>query len=218
MELVAVRLSDPVFEQSGILPAAIQFSVCISLSQYIYSNLPAQILRKQACKDVELAALQKQREAEAARTALERRLLLKHKAETVEEMKRREAWEREQALKKIQDETQRSKALLAQRNALQVINGFFLVYNVYTILHTDCYCQGWRFGAHTLAQACTQPITMSLSFHSNNDDRQTWSCQFNGRKLVRKWRSCLPRGIGKRHCPKASPSTRCCGNDITLTE
>lgn len=65
-------------------------------------------------------ALQRQREAEALRLALERRLLLKHKAETVEEMKRREAWEREQALRRIEEETARSKALLAQRTAIQV--------------------------------------------------------------------------------------------------
>lgn len=79
-----------------------------------------QIQRKQASKEEELVALQRQREAEALRLALERRLLLKHKAETVEEMKRREAWEREQALRRIEEETARSKALLAQRTAIQV--------------------------------------------------------------------------------------------------
>ena len=39
---------------------------------------------------------------------------------TVEEMKRRDAYERSQAVKRIQEETERSRQLLEQRKQLQV--------------------------------------------------------------------------------------------------
>ncbi|KAL6766789.1 FAP56 [Auxenochlorella protothecoides x Auxenochlorella symbiontica] len=79
----------------------------------------AEVLRRAADKDADLAALAREREAEAARKALERRLQLKHKAEAVEQMKRRDAFERAEALKRIEEETSHAQALLAQRSALQ---------------------------------------------------------------------------------------------------
>ncbi|KAL6767986.1 FAP56 [Auxenochlorella protothecoides x Auxenochlorella symbiontica] len=79
----------------------------------------AEVLRRAADKDADLAALAREREAEAARKALERRLQLKHKAEAVEQMKRRDAFERAKALKRIEEETSHAQALLAQRSALQ---------------------------------------------------------------------------------------------------
>lgn len=42
---------------------------------------------------------------------------------TVEEMKRRDAYERSQAVKRIQEETERSRQLLEQRKQLQVGGG-----------------------------------------------------------------------------------------------
>lgn len=44
-------------------------------------------------------------------------------AGSVEEMRRREAYERSQQLKRIQEETQRSRQLLEQRRQLQVGRG-----------------------------------------------------------------------------------------------
>ncbi len=46
---------------------------------------------------------------------------------TVEEMKRRDAYERSQAVKRIQEETERSRQLLEQRKQLQVGGGCCLV-------------------------------------------------------------------------------------------
>lgn len=83
----------------------------------------AGVLRRQADKEAELGEMQRARDTEAARRALERRLALKHKAESVEEAKRRDAFERAEALRRIEQDSARGEALMAQRTALQVRAG-----------------------------------------------------------------------------------------------
>ena len=106
-----------------LAPRILSLASCLTLSECappLPLPLPLpQVLHKQAEKEAELAALQQVRSAEAARRALERRLDLQSKAEAVEEMKRRDEYERALALQRIQAETERASALLDQRAQLQ---------------------------------------------------------------------------------------------------
>lgn len=70
-------------------------------------------------RDAAMAAAQREREAELARRALERRLLLRERAETVEAARRRGAYEQLEALRGIEEETARVRSIKAQRQALQ---------------------------------------------------------------------------------------------------
>eukprot|EP00887_Chlorella_sp_A99_P000402 scaffold13.g402.t1 len=79
----------------------------------------SEITRKQREKDEELARLRAERDAENARRALERKLQLEDKVLSVEELKRRDAYQRSQALKRIEEETAKARDLLDQRRQLQ---------------------------------------------------------------------------------------------------
>lgn len=121
----------------------------------------AEVLRRAADKDADLAALAREREAEAARKALERRLQLKHKAEAVEQMKRRDAFERAEALKRIEEETSHAQALLAQRSALQVCDGATMRGRIVSRWAADG-CYGAHLGASSRVwQACKLPVTLA---------------------------------------------------------
>lgn len=78
-----------------------------------------QVLAKQREKDGELARLKTERDADNALQALERKLQLGEKSQSVEEMKRRDTYQRSLALKRIEEETARAKELLEQRRQLQ---------------------------------------------------------------------------------------------------
>ncbi|KAK9817058.1 hypothetical protein WJX72_008938 [[Myrmecia] bisecta] len=79
----------------------------------------SEILRKQHEKDDKLNILHEQRERVNQRRALEKKLNLDVKREKVEAMKRRDTYERNQLLCKIQGETEKAHSLLEQRSSLQ---------------------------------------------------------------------------------------------------
>lgn len=79
----------------------------------------SEILRKTQEKDVKLMTLKEARDHDNACRNLEKKLDLDLKREKVEAMKRRDMYQRNQLLHKIQSETEKAHDLLEQRTSLQ---------------------------------------------------------------------------------------------------
>lgn len=89
---------------------------------------------------------------------------------SVEEMKRREAYERSQQLKRIQGETERSRALLEERRQLQDQRRLA---NMQASLQRQQIVQVGRWGGVVGVQLCAR-VTTTCTHHPNLSVPAVW--------------------------------------------